>query len=308
MLSRLKKYFIPQRENDHAPHILRGKAVVITIAAILIGEVIFLSGAKYVAPQSELFAVIFSNALVDGTNQNRLANNLPELRVNPLLEAAARAKALHMAQNGYFAHTSPTGVTPWYWFEMVGYDFSYAGENLAVNFLDSEDVTNAWMESPTHRANILRGNFTEIGIATAQGEYEGKPATFVVQLFGSPAKKKVAAAPNRQKVSSPILESSSTPLFVAVRGAEIAAESLNPKSIEPQNNPVQGALAAPRKLANGVYIFFIGLFALALLIMIWNMSLTRHPRLIFGGALVIVVAGAGILINQHVSLLSASIL
>ena len=48
-----------------------------------------------------------------------------------------------------------------------------AGENLAVNFSDSQDVTNAWMNSPEHRANILNGDFTQIGIATAQGTYKG---------------------------------------------------------------------------------------------------------------------------------------
>ena len=95
-------------------------------------------------------------------------------------------KANDMVANNYFAHTSPSGLTPWYWFEQVGYGFTYAGENLAVNFSDSQDVTNAWMNSAEHRANILNANFTQIGIATATGTYNGAPATYVVEDFGTP--------------------------------------------------------------------------------------------------------------------------
>ena len=70
---------------------------------------------------------------------------------------------------------------------LVGYPFKYAGENLAINFQDSKEVSDAWLASPEHKANILNPKFTEIGIATAQGMYSGKNATFVVQLFGTPA-------------------------------------------------------------------------------------------------------------------------
>ena len=70
-----------------------------------------------------------------------------------------------MAQKGYFAHVSPEGLTPWYWLGEVGYTFSHAGENLAVNFAEPEEVVDAWMNSLAHRTNILNGNFQEIGIA-----------------------------------------------------------------------------------------------------------------------------------------------
>jgi hypothetical protein len=139
-----------------------------------------------------LFGIIEVSALVDETNQNRVANGLPDLQVSPSLTTAAQEKANDEATKGYFAHTSPQGLTPWYWFQQAGYDFDYAGENLAVNFSDSQDVTTAWMNSPEHRANILSTDFTQIGIATAQGVYDGNPTTFVVEEFGTPAP---AAAP-----------------------------------------------------------------------------------------------------------------
>jgi hypothetical protein len=131
-------------------------------------------------------ASVVSSVIIDLTNGDRAANDLSMLKVNPVLVAAAQAKADDMAAKGYFAHTAPDGTDPWHWFEQVGYKYAYAGENLAIDFSDSLDVERAWMNSPTHRENILNGHFTEIGIATAVGMYQGRMTTFVVQEFGTP--------------------------------------------------------------------------------------------------------------------------
>ena len=187
MKKRFKKYLIPREENDYKPHLLRPRMVAFVCLVIIVAESAFIFGSTYLGPRSKLFGIIVTNALVDEANQSRSANGLPGLQEDPLLDAAAQAKANDMVANNYFAHTSPAGLTPWYWFAQVGYNFDYAGENLAVNFSDSEDVTNAWMNSPEHRANILDANYTEIGMATAQGTYNGHPATYVVELFGTPA-------------------------------------------------------------------------------------------------------------------------
>jgi len=144
----------------------------------------YLLGTAFVLPKSANFAAIFASVLVDQTNFERNADSLGALTINPQLEVAARLKAEDMASKGYFSHNSPDGKTPWYWFEKAGYNYAAAGENLAVNFTDSRDITEAWMHSPLHRANILNGNYTEIGIATVQGIYKGKSAIFVVQEFG----------------------------------------------------------------------------------------------------------------------------
>ena len=187
MKKTLKNYLIPHEGNDNRPHILRPRTIAFVCAVALVAESAFVFGTKYILPQSKLFGIIEVNALVDETNQNRVADNLPDLQVSSLLQEAAQEKANDEATKGYFAHTSPQGLTPWYWFQQVDYNFDYAGENLAVNFSDSQDVTTAWMNSPEHRANILSTDFTQIGIATAQGIYEGEPTTFVVEEFGTPA-------------------------------------------------------------------------------------------------------------------------
>jgi Uncharacterized protein with SCP/PR1 domains len=122
------------------------------------------------------------------TNDVRSSENIAKLTTNEKLTQAAQAKANDMATRSYFAHSSPEGRTPWYWIDQAGYKYEYAGENLAVNFEESEEVVKAWLKSPGHRFNLLGRNYTDIGVGVAQGLYKGKQATFVVQMFASPAK------------------------------------------------------------------------------------------------------------------------
>lgn len=143
---------------------------------------------------SPFIAAVISAVLVDLANADRVDNNIDGLRINPKLVVAAQAKANDMAEKGYFAHVTPDGHDSWYWFELVDYDYSHAGENLAVDFSESSDVERAWMNSPTHRDNILNENYTEIGIATARGMYKGRETTFAVQMFGRPSAREVAKA------------------------------------------------------------------------------------------------------------------
>ena len=154
--------------------------------AFVIGSVFLMSSLQSFFLATNQFAAVVDSVLVDMTNTDRAAYNLGGLTVNDKLVAAAQAKANDMATKSYFAHTSPQGLDSWYWFKQAGYDFQHAGENLAVDFSDSADVERAWMNSPSHRDNILNGKYTEVGIATASGFYQGHATTFVVTMFGSP--------------------------------------------------------------------------------------------------------------------------
>ncbi|MEK7085072.1 MAG: CAP domain-containing protein, partial [Patescibacteria group bacterium] len=90
-------------------------------------------------------------------------------------------------------HFGPDGKSPWAWMHEAGYIFDYAGENLAVNFVDSKDVVAAWMHSSSHRDNVLSREFTEIGIGIAEGVYQGRKTVFVVEMFGRPSFAKASA-------------------------------------------------------------------------------------------------------------------
>ncbi len=317
---KLKKYFIPHEENDYKPHILRPRIVAFVIIIALALESLFIFGSSAVITRSKFFGIVLVNALIDETNAARAANNLYVLRENYLLDAAAQAKANDMVANNYFAHTSPSGVTPWYWFEKVGYNFLAAGENLAVNFSDSQNVTDAWLSSPEHRANITNAGFTDIGMATAQGEFNGQPAVYVVELFGKPAPPSAvapiaAAAARPPEVSAkpaPELMMASTTggdLFVAVKGAGTGIASEATATPAPlahaeqvnteQANIVQRAAANPRRTIDYFYLAVVLIFAAALVLNVFIKIHIQHSQVILGGMLVILIVGLLIVLNQH---------
>lgn len=162
-------------------------------AAALMGVMVLVTflatNAQAVLWQSSewLVSTVLPAVVVNLTNDERADNNEAPLRRNATLDAAAQLKAEHMAKNQYFAHYAPDGTTPWYWFDKAGYTYAHAGENLAIHFTDSSEVVDAWMDSPTHRKNIVDGKFTEIGVGTAKGKFDGYNTVYVVQLFGAPA-------------------------------------------------------------------------------------------------------------------------
>ncbi len=266
----LKKYFIPHEENDYAPHILREASVT-----LIAGVVVLLFVVSFFPPiinnKTDLFAEIFPAVLVDLTNYDRLAGSKRTLTVNPLLEEAARRKAADMVAKGYFAHFSPEGLSPWHWMGEAGYSFTQAGENLAIFFSDSEDVEKAWMNSPGHRANILNGNFTQIGIATARGRYQGYDTTFVVEMFGNPARSSGIAA--SAQVISP-------------------APPAPPAQETPRASSFAKIITAPKSFLSTIYGAIAILIAAALLFAIFIEIERQHPRHILYGCLLLILLGA----------------
>jgi len=166
-----------------------------------------------------MVSTILPAVIVDLTNTERSGVALGQLTRNTTLDAAAQLKAQHMAEKEYFAHFSPEGVSPWFWFAQADYNFVHAGENLAIHFTDTEELVDAWMDSPTHRANIMNGDYTEIGIGTAEGRFEGYKTVYVVQLFGAPAVAQAAepVAPAQPEPASEVVgEVESSPSSLSV--------------------------------------------------------------------------------------------
>jgi len=191
----LKGLLIPCEENKFRPDFLERMSVGIMLALILLSFSIANLQALLWMGSDWMVSTILPAVIVDLTNNERNGEHLIVLTRSDLLDKAAQLKAEDMAKNEYFAHYSPTGISPWYWFDQVSYDYVHAGENLAVHFTDSNEVVNAWMKSPSHRANIMDGGYTEIGVGTAKGQYKGFPTIFVVQLFGTPNVKEVQKTP-----------------------------------------------------------------------------------------------------------------
>lgn len=125
--------------------------------------------------------------IISVTNEFRKELGLDPLKENNILNIAAAQKLQDMALNEYFAHFSPAGVSPWHWFAINNYTYSYAGENLAIGFADPAATVNAWAQSSSHRKNMSSTNYREIGVAVRNVEIQGSEGVLVVQLFGTPS-------------------------------------------------------------------------------------------------------------------------
>ncbi len=125
--------------------------------------------------------------VVATTNAERQAQGAVPLTLNAQLSAAASAKVQDMFTQQYFEHVGPDGRQPSDWVDASGYEYKLTGENLALgDFSGDTDLVTAWMNSPGHRANILKPEFTEIGVAVGKGMFEGKETWLAVQVFGKP--------------------------------------------------------------------------------------------------------------------------
>lgn len=126
--------------------------------------------------------------VVQWTNAERAKFGLPSLRGSTELNAAAKIRLDDMFQHQYFAHESPSGKDAEYATNTSEYEFISLGENLALGIFEGDrDVVTAWMNSSGHRANILKSDYEEIGVAVRKGAFEGRQTWIAVQVFARPA-------------------------------------------------------------------------------------------------------------------------
>ncbi|WP_327312317.1 CAP domain-containing protein [Streptomyces sp. NBC_01235] len=120
--------------------------------------------------------------VVDLTNRERARAGLRALAVDPLLTTAAQAHSADMVARAFYSHTSPEGSRPWDRAAAAGSARRTIGENIACGQRSPAEVVDGWMNSPGHRANILKPAFTHIGVGFEGG---GASGTYWTQLFGA---------------------------------------------------------------------------------------------------------------------------
>lgn len=227
----LAKFLVPHPVNDHYPHAIRPNFLVFYLAAILTVQLVY----NFVTTGQIKILSFATNIqqleVITLTNEQRQAAGAAALKENSFLSQAAAKKAADMFSGNYWAHVSPSGTTPWYFFDQVGYKYIYAGENLARNFDTSAGVVSGWMNSPSHRDNLLSNNYTEIGVAVVNGILLGEETTLVVQLFGRPQFIPVAS-------NQPGTGGSGTTTQPKPEGAPVEHEVTPPSSSQASNNPV----------------------------------------------------------------------
>lgn len=283
--AQLKDHFIPHKGNEHKPNALRHGVLVSYSVFLIILKVVSII-LPVALPSSSLYSsAITVKNVVDLTNQTRANLGLNELKLNTKLTVAAQAKADDMMTNQYFAHVSPQGVTPWYWFDKAGYDYMYAGENLAVHYEEAETLHAGWLASPTHKANIVNSHYTDIGIGVAMGNFEGVESTVVVQEFGQPVAVLAEAAKTPTKTSEPVkkvttptivnkvtepakttvvtkpivtstppVKTESKPETVVPVSKPVESTSVEPINVEPENLLTDQPVEIPASIAGSVSI------------------------------------------------------
>ncbi len=186
----LAHLFHPRRSNNHRPHVLHPQSfLLLAVAAVAFSLLLRFSSpliTNHLGDVLGFASSITADQVVSQTNQQRANSGLPPLKVNAELNQAAQAKAAYMFAHQFWAHTAPDGTEPWKFFRDAGYHYQVAGENLARDFSNTNDMVAAWMASPTHRANMVNAQYKEIGVAVVDGKLLGTDTTLVVQLFGDP--------------------------------------------------------------------------------------------------------------------------
>lgn len=138
----------------------------LVLAAALSGCVSGGSGAALSTPPPSPTAF---KALMNGA---RVSNSLGPLTTDTRLTNAAQGHADDMSIRGYFSHTSPEGKTVGDRIHAQGYNYCWAGENIAMGYATPADAFAAWMASPGHKANMLSSQAQEFGLGHApSGQY-----------------------------------------------------------------------------------------------------------------------------------------
>lgn len=181
----LHDLFFPHLHNNYRSRLLHHKSLVFGIIFLFAGS-FFLSTIRTSLPAVLGIATdITSEELLVLTNEKRQLDLAGPLTLNPQLNEAASQKASNMLLENYWAHNSPSGKTPWVFVKNSGYKYVYAGENLAKGFTNSKDVVNAWMESTSHRENMLSQNYNDVGFAVTEGKLLGEETVLIVVMFGN---------------------------------------------------------------------------------------------------------------------------
>lgn len=181
----LRHLFIPHHTNNHHARVLHVDAMFVYLLAFVLFRLLLSLGHAQFPDVLGFATDIRVEQLFFAINAKRAEAGIGALVLDQRLSRAAALKAQDMFANNYWAHNSPAGKTPWEFVTAVGYRYRVAGENLAKNFSVSNGVVDAWMASPTHRENIMRGDYKDIGFAVVNGVLAGEETTLVVQMFGA---------------------------------------------------------------------------------------------------------------------------
>ncbi len=168
-----------------------------------------------------------SQQLLNATNAQRISNGKKTLNINAKLTAAAQLKAKDMVKRNYWSHNTPDGRAPWSFVESSGYSYQKAGENLAYGFTTSKDTVAGWMNSQTHRDNLLDNSFSEVGFGfvDAASYNNSGHETIVVAMYGEPQNGTAVSQTQTTDIPSQIRNDTATPATNNSSSATLAEQT-----------------------------------------------------------------------------------
>ncbi len=181
----IRHLFTPHHTNNHHARVLHIDALCVYLLAFVLFRFVLSIGSEQFPDVLGYATDIRVEQLLIDTNIKRAQAGLQALTLDQRLSRAAALKAQDMFSKNYWAHNAPDGKTPWEFVTTAGYRYRVAGENLAKNFSVSSAVVDAWMASTTHKDNIMRSDYKDIGFAVVNGTLGGEETTLVVQMFGA---------------------------------------------------------------------------------------------------------------------------
>ncbi len=180
------KLYFPHEENNFKARVLHPSGFFLIKVGLIILQLVMQFVITSPLPNVLGYSANISvEEVIRLTNVKRAENGLPPLKENTTLDAQALLKGKYMIDHDFWAHVAPDGTEPWYFFKQGGYQYRYAGENLARDFSDATSAVDAWMASPSHRENILSDKYRDIGIGVVEGDLNGVDTTIIVQFMGT---------------------------------------------------------------------------------------------------------------------------
>lgn len=291
MFDRLAHLFTPHRSNNQRAKIVQNAGLTALVAIFIVAEgVLRLTSLNQGVGGFVLgyASSITPSQVIELTNQQRSAQGLSALTNNAALSNAAAAKANHMFAAQYWAHIAPDGTSPWFFIKNAGYSYSVAGENLARDFGDSGSVVTAWMNSPTHRDNIISAKYKEIGVAVVDGVLNGVETTLVVQMFGTSARVASAVAPQKAAVDpkpAPVpIEATPAPTTAPVETPEIVPSEVPVQEVTLVNDLLLAAPAEASKVRISplmiTKVLATSIVALVLLVLAYDLFIVHQKKLV----------------------------
>lgn len=266
----LTHYFFPSHTNNQKAKILHSSTLFIIVLLLVfyqaILQVIPFTGIKILG----YAANIPPSEVIEITNKKREEIGLNPLEVNDYLRQAARAKGEDMLTRNYWAHVAPDGTQPWKFFIDAGYNYRYAGENLARDFADPSSTVEAWMSSLSHRENMLSSKYKEIGVAVVEGELDGVETTIIVQLFGTQFEEVAPQLPIARAETSIVAKVIPTPFplptEIAVKKEEVSETEVPAAGPVGERPPAAKILISPFSSTRSLSLITVGLLCVVLIV------------------------------------------